>query len=199
MRTFLILAVAAVVGVLVVSQASYLLSLSQKQRVIATSSFPIVGEAAPSFDLPTLDGGRLRLADYSGRPVILYFWTTWCSICKREMPLLIEYHNTSAGPVPIVSICSGRNVETAEEIVTQFGIPFPVGYDDDKRIAKQYQPQEEGVSRQITAFPFAVVVDADGRVIYALAGRFVTVDGLLETLDRLELLDEETSPVEGDA
>lgn len=191
MRTLLILAVAAVVGVLVVSQATYLMSLTQKQRVIETNSFPIVGTPAPDFDLPTLDGGRLRLADYAGRPVILYFWTSWCTICKHEMPLLVEYHNTSAGPVPIVSICSGRTEGAAQEIVDELEIPFLVGYDDDKVIAKQYQPQEEGVARQITAFPFAVVIDADGTVIYALAGRFVTLDGLLRTLDRLELLEEE--------
>jgi peroxiredoxin len=194
MRTFLIVAIAAVVGLLVVSQASYLMSLSQKQRVIETNRFPIVGGPAPDFDLPTLDGGRLRLSDFTGRPVILYFWTTWCTICKREMPLLVEYHNTSAGPVPVISICSGRTIDGAQEIVADLEISFPVGYDDDKVIAAQYQPQEEGVSRQITAFPFAVVIDGDGTVIYALAGRFVTLDGLLGTLDRLELLDAPGAP-----
>jgi len=34
---------------------------------------PRTGEPAPPFDLPTLDGGRVRLTDEPGRPLILSF------------------------------------------------------------------------------------------------------------------------------
>ena len=32
------------------------------------------GQKAPGFDLPTDGGGRLRLEDFAGRPVVLYFF-----------------------------------------------------------------------------------------------------------------------------
>ena len=32
---------------------------------------------APGFDAPTLGGKAVRLAELRGRPVLLYFWTTW--------------------------------------------------------------------------------------------------------------------------
>lgn len=37
------------------------------------SSAPAVGEPAPPLDLPTIGGGRLRLEELRGRPVLLSF------------------------------------------------------------------------------------------------------------------------------
>lgn len=34
---------------------------------------PNVGDAAPHFDLPDIDGGRVRLSELRGRPVIVSF------------------------------------------------------------------------------------------------------------------------------
>jgi cytochrome c biogenesis protein CcmG, thiol:disulfide interchange protein DsbE len=37
---------------------------------------PVTGAARP-FTLPSLDGGKVALADFKGRPVIVYFWASW--------------------------------------------------------------------------------------------------------------------------
>jgi peroxiredoxin Q/BCP len=39
----------------------------------APARSPAVGDPAPGFDLPELGGGRLRLEDLRGRPLILTF------------------------------------------------------------------------------------------------------------------------------
>ena len=28
----------------------------------------------------------MKLSDFKGKPVVLNFWTSWCSYCKSEMP-----------------------------------------------------------------------------------------------------------------
>ncbi|MGH7279158.1 MAG: peroxiredoxin family protein [Candidatus Rokuibacteriota bacterium] len=38
---------------------------------------PLEGRTPPPFTLPTVDGRRVSLADFGGRPVLLYFWATW--------------------------------------------------------------------------------------------------------------------------
>ena len=53
------------------------------------SGAPGPGVVAPPFDLAALRGsGRVRLADYAGRPVVLTFWASWCIECHTEFPRL---------------------------------------------------------------------------------------------------------------
>lgn len=52
---------------------------------------PLVGEAAPSFALRTLeDSTTLSLAGLEGRPVVVNFWASWCLACIQEHPALVR-------------------------------------------------------------------------------------------------------------
>src|SRR5699024_11976097 len=44
------------------------------------------GDIAPDFELETLSGETVTLADYRGQKVMLNFWATWCPPCRAEMP-----------------------------------------------------------------------------------------------------------------
>ncbi len=48
------------------------------------------GKPAPTFALQTLDGDRtVALADLRGKRVVMNFWSTWCTPCKAEHPVLL--------------------------------------------------------------------------------------------------------------
>jgi peroxiredoxin len=36
-----------------------------------------IGDEAPDFVLPSLDGQQVRLSDYLGRKLILFMWASW--------------------------------------------------------------------------------------------------------------------------
>ena len=48
-----------------------------------------VGQPAPEFSLPDLQGNKIELSSMKGKVLILDFWATWCPPCKEEVPHLV--------------------------------------------------------------------------------------------------------------
>ena len=53
-----------------------------------------LGEPAPNFQLPDLNGHLVALSDLHGKVVLLNFWATWCGPCRVEMPAMEQLYRT---------------------------------------------------------------------------------------------------------
>lgn len=141
------------------------------------------GQLAPDFSLVALNRAgaeTLRPEDWTGRPVVLSFWTTWCTYCRRQTPVLVEaYRQYEPRGVQFIGINVKEERALVEEYVRSAGISYPVGLDADGDVAARYQ---------VSGFPTTYFIDAGGRLSARHVGA-LTSGQVADYLARLSVLD----------
>ncbi len=125
------------------------------------------GGQAPALSLNTLDGKRVSLADYRGRPVLINFWATYCAPCRREMPVIQQI--AAQHPRLVVLLVDERDRhQAASAFVTQLQITSAVLFDGDGKVGDAYG---------ISGLPTTFFIRPDG----AIEGRYIgeTTAGIL--------------------
>jgi peroxiredoxin len=64
----------------------------------------LIGKRAPSFDLPQVGGGRMRLADILGSPAVIVFWATWNKESEDQLKILDDYMANEKGQATLVRV-----------------------------------------------------------------------------------------------
>lgn len=94
------------------------------------------GQKAPSFDLKSLAGGNLSLADTLKKgPVVVAFFKTSCPTCQYALPFLERLHKRfSNGSIQIVGVSQDPPEDTAE-FCREYGLSFPMLIDEENYVA----------------------------------------------------------------
>jgi cytochrome c biogenesis protein CcmG, thiol:disulfide interchange protein DsbE len=124
---------------------------------------PRVGAVAPEFTLRKLVGpGKVSLAAFRGRPVVLNFWASWCVPCKSEASVLerdwTRYHSRG---VVFLGVDYHDLAPDARRFVSAHSLTFTMLEDGSGRVTGRY-----GISQ----VPETYVVSREGRIVAHLAG-----------------------------
>ena len=98
-----------------------------------------VGDEAPGFDLPADGGGRARLADFRGRPLVLYFYPKDdTSGCTREaLDFAGAWPLFQAAGVALVGV-SKDGVASHDRFKAKHGLPFALASDESGAVVEAY-------------------------------------------------------------
>jgi cytochrome c biogenesis protein CcmG, thiol:disulfide interchange protein DsbE len=128
---------------------------------------PLIGRAAPAFDLPSLANPAQRVANaaFRGRPYLVNVWGTWCGECRAEHGTLLEL--AKSGQVPILGLDWKDDSALAQSYLVGLGNPYTaVANDADGRVA---------IDWGVYGAPETFLVSADGIVLAKHIGA-MTID-----------------------
>jgi peroxiredoxin len=97
------------------------------------------GDAAPVFDMPADGGGRVTLADFKGKPLVLYFYPKDdTSGCTTEAKGFAEAAEAFAAAGAAVVGVSKDSVASHDKFKAKYGLNFALGSDADGAVVEAY-------------------------------------------------------------
>ncbi len=132
----------------------------------AESSIPPLPENVMQASINLLDGQKAKLADYSGKVLIVDLWATWCGPCRQEIPHLVELAKEYKGKGVEVIGLTNENPETDAEMVKEFSKVFNINY----TIGWADQEMQSGLMQGRQAIPQTLIIGRDGKVLKHYVG-----------------------------
>jgi len=126
----------------------------------------IVTGLAPPLNAVLLDGKAFVLPSKPAQPVLVYFWASWCPMCRAQQGS-IESLSRDNPNVITVAMQSG-NSSAVQQYMREQGVSFPVINDNEGQVSATWGVQ---------AVPASFIIDKDGKIRYVEIG-YTTEIGL---------------------
>jgi cytochrome c biogenesis protein CcmG, thiol:disulfide interchange protein DsbE len=117
------------------------------------------GRQAPDLAVTTFDGGRVTVASFRGRPLVLNFWASWCTPCRTEAPVLADASRSTPG-VSFLGAAMQDSDAPARAFEAEFQVPYADGLDTENGY----------LGYGVTGPPETYFIDATGLIRYRFAG-----------------------------
>ena len=113
----------------------------------------------PDFKITSPDGRELLISSFSGKPLLIVEWASWCPDCRNQLPIIQKMYEKYGDQVHFVLINliepEKETTETADRYITQGEYTFPYYYDMDQSAADALQVQ---------TIPSMYFVDKQGQI-----------------------------------
>lgn len=133
----------------------------------------MINEPAPNFSLQDIDGNTVSLSDFKGKIVILDFWATWCTPCKKSFPAMqmaVDKYKDDPN-VKFLFIHTWEKEENATisaiNYLKENNYSFKLLMDLKDPITKSNKVIE---SFKVTGIPTKFVIDGKGNICFKVTG-----------------------------
>ncbi|MFP3166750.1 MAG: peroxiredoxin [Nitrososphaeria archaeon] len=142
-----------------------------------------IGDEAPDFELQNQNGNVVKLSDFRGKTVVIYFYpkdfTTGCTAEAKDFNQNIEYILSKG--VKVLGI-SSDSIDSHRKFSQKLGLKFDLLSDPERKVIKAYGAQVGNRTRRIT-----YIINKEGKVAFVFP-KVVPVGHSQEVLKKLEEL-----------
>lgn len=111
-------------------------------------------------------GAPIKLANYSGKVLLVNLWATWCTPCRIETPELVKLHKEfQSRGVELIGL-STEDPEASAETVRDFMREYEVDY----QIGWATREVAQTLMQGRTSIPQSFVIARDGRIVKRFIG-----------------------------
>ena len=123
---------------------------------------PFIGKPAPNFSLPQLGDTNKVFTPKSlqGKPWLLNVWASWCTTCREEHPLLVEFSRQKL--IPIIGLNYKDKDLEAQNWLKNMGNPYDLSVTDHQG--------NVGIDYGVYGVPETFLIDASGKIIFKHTG-----------------------------
>ena len=134
------------------------------------------GDKAPDFELKSMTGENIALSDYKGEPVLLIFWSIYCSDCAEELQVIQEIYEEYGNSLVIIGVNIDNQPEYVAQFVDDFGLTFTILLDSEGGVYYDYN---------ILYTPTRLFIDKDGSIIVRKSLSLDSKEDILLDIDRI--------------
>jgi len=134
---------------------------------------PFIGKTAPPFTLTRLEAADKTFSptDMRGKVWLFNVWASWCTSCRAEHPVLVEFAKQAAVPIVGLNYMDAR--DDGSQWLGKFGNPYQLSvYDSDGKVGTDYG---------VYGVPETFLIDKQGVIRLKLTGP-VTPEVIRDTL-----------------
>jgi len=103
------------------------------------SEMPKPGQVAPDFELPSDRGEKIRLSDFRGKKVVLYFYPKdMTSGCTKEACSFRDNYPQYEEQGAVILGVSPDSPQSHVRFKSKYNLPFLLLSDEDHKVAEQY-------------------------------------------------------------
>lgn len=143
-------------------------SRSAETAPVTMSDLPAVGsvkqeaasEVVRASGTDPITGEPVSLADFTGKPVVLNFWASWCAPCREELPTLIELAERHP-EVALVGVNYQDSAADARRLQGEIGWTWPSIGDPRGTL---------GAKLGLQGMPTTFFLDAEHRIVALVLG-----------------------------
>ena len=138
----------------------------------------VADDRLPDVTLAGFAGGEdVDLGEFTG-PAVISVWASWCPPCRKEMPILEEFHATYADRVTLLGIdFQDFQTDEALALLDEAGVSYPQVLDEGGDISGA------GAFPVLRGLPYLAFVDEDGTVTQVEATVIKSTDQLVDLVE----------------